>query len=66
MIAVVCERLLSPEWGTPEGLHGILWAFWSCVKKLTCQDLENRTGWGFWAFLGLSVVWNVGQGNKAS
>lgn len=66
MIAVVSERLLGPEWGMPEGLHRILWAFMSCAKKRTYQALENRTGWGFWAFLGLSVVWNVGQGNKAA
>lgn len=66
MMAAVSERLLSPAWGVPEGFHGILQAFTSHVKKWTDQALENSTGWGFWAFPGPSVVWNVGQGNKAA
>lgn len=31
MIAAVSERLLSPAWGVPGGLHRILWAFMSLV-----------------------------------
>lgn len=60
MIAAVSERLLNPAWGVPEGLHGILWAFMSLVKKWTYQTLENSFGWGFWAFLGLSVCLECG------
>lgn len=56
MIAAVSERLLSPVWVVPEGLHVILQAFMSRVKKWTDQVLENSTGWGFWAFLGPSAV----------
>lgn len=52
MIAAVSERLLSPVWGVPERLHGILQAFMSCVKngqiKLWKIALDGVSGlfWG--------------------
>lgn len=52
MIAAVSERLLSPVWRVPEGLHGILQAFMSCVKngqiKIWKVALDGVSGlfWG--------------------
>lgn len=52
MIAAVSERLLSPVWGVPERLHGILQAFMSCVKngqiKIWKVALDGVSGlfWG--------------------
>lgn len=62
MIAAVSERLLSPAWECLRGYTGFF--------GLLCHVLKNGhielIGWGFWAFLGPSVVRNVGQGNKAA
>lgn len=52
MISVAFERLLSPVWGVPEGLHRILWAFMSHVKngqinlRKIALDGVSRLFWG--------------------